>query len=279
MKSMSTVEPAVFELLPPVLPAGLPIAHVFGQAVFVAPDDLFIPPDALQVILGSFEGPLDLLLYLIRKQNIDILNLPMAEITRQYLAYIDWMSGLNLSLTAEYLLMAALLLQIKSRLLLPIMARTDEDIENEDPRLELAHRLLAYEQMKLAAQALDDLPWAERNFFWAGVGGLPEGEPTLPRLELMLLTQAWQAISLRVRQTQHHEIKREKLTVHQQMQLIVTMLAAKSPAYLLLEDFFDLDSHANYVVTTFLAVLELCKERRIAISQSQPYAPVALRLI
>ena len=276
---MSTLDAAVFELEPPILPVGLPIAHVFGQAVFVAPDDLFIPPDALQVILASFEGPLDLLLYLIRKQNIDILNLPMAGITRQYLAYIDWMSGLNLSLTAEYLLMAALLIQIKSRLLLPKIPNAEENLEAEDPRIELAQRLLAYEQMKLAAQALDDLPWAERDFFWAGVGGLPENEPTLPNLDLTLLAQAWQAISLRIKQTQHHEIKREKLTVRQQMQLILARLAAKSPAYLFLDDFFDLDSHANYVVTTFLAVLELCKERRIAISQSQPYAPVALRLI
>jgi segregation and condensation protein A len=252
---------------------------VFGQAVFVAPDDLFIPPDALQVILASFEGPLDLLLYLIRKQNIDILNLPMADITRQYLAYIDWMSGLNLSLTAEYLLMAALLIQIKSRLLLPKIPNAEEGVEPEDPRVELAQRLLAYEQMKLAAQALDELPWAERDFIWAGVGGLPENEPTLPNLDLTLLAQAWAGISLRIQQTQHHEIKREKLTVRQQMQLILTRLAAKSQAYLFLDDFFDLDSHANYVVTTFLAVLELCKERRIAISQSQPYAPVALSLI
>jgi segregation and condensation protein A len=276
---MSTLAAAVFELVPPVLPEGLPIAHVFGQAVFVAPDDLFIPPDALQVILASFEGPLDLLLYLIRKQNIDILNLPMADITRQYLAYIDWMSGLNLSLTAEYLLMAALLIQIKSRLLLPKIPNAEEGVEPEDPRVELAQRLLAYEQMKLAAQALDELPCAERDFIWAGVGGLPENEPTLPNLDLTLLAQAWAGISLRIQQTQHHEIKREKLTVRQQMQLILTRLAAKSQAYLFLDDFFDLDSHANYVVTTFLAVLELCKERRIAISQSQPYAPVALSLI
>lgn len=276
---MSTLDAAVFESAPPVLPVGLPIAHVFGQAVFFAPDDLFIPPDALKVILASFEGPLDLLLYLIRKQNIDILNLPMADITRQYLAYIDWMSGLNLSLTAEYLLMAALLIQIKSRLLLPKSSKNEEDLEAEDPRVELAQRLLAYEKMKLAAQALDELPWAERDFFWARVGDLPENEPTLPNLDLMLLTQAWEAISLRLKQIQHHEIKREALTVRQQMQLILASLATKPQAYLFLDDFFDLDSHANYVVTTFLAVLELCKERRIAISQSQPYAPVALCLI
>lgn len=146
-----------FQLTAPELPPSVPIAHVFGQPVLEVPQDLFIPPDALQVILDSFEGPLDLLLYLIRKQNLDVLNIPMAEITVQYMAYIDAMSDGRLELAAEYLLMAALLIEIKSRLLLP-RPQLDEEGEPDDPRAELVRRLLEYEQMKLAGLELDKLP-------------------------------------------------------------------------------------------------------------------------
>ena len=157
-----------FQLTPPALPASVPIAHVFGQPVLEVPQDLFIPPDALQLILESFEGPLDLLLYLIRKQNLDVLNIPMAEVTAQYMGYIDAMRDGRLELAAEYLLMAALLIEIKSRLLLP-RPPVEGDDDPDDPRAELVRRLLEYEQMKLAALALDKLPQADRDFAWLAV--------------------------------------------------------------------------------------------------------------
>src|SRR5574343_2050069 len=153
-QTRDTMTDTDFQLTPPDLPPATPIAHVFGQPVLEVPQDLFIPPDALQLILESFEGPLDLLLYLIRKQNLDVLNIPMAEVTAQYMAYIDAMRDGRLELAAEYLLMAALLIEIKSRLLLPRPPVEGED-DPDDPRAELVRRLLEYEQMKLAALELD----------------------------------------------------------------------------------------------------------------------------
>ena len=173
------------------------VAWLFGQPVTDVPQDLFIPPDALKVILHSFEGPLDLLLYLIRKQNIDVLDIPMQQVTEQYLAYIAQMDARELDLTAEYLLMAAVLIEIKSRLLLPVPPEVAE--EEADPRAELVRRLLAYEQMKLAAQGLDALPRAGRDFAWAYLPVEMVAAARLPEVQVADLTQAWLNILSRAR--------------------------------------------------------------------------------
>ena len=199
------------------------IAWVFGRPVTDLPQDLFIPPDALKVVLGSFQGPLDLLLYLIRKQNIDVLDIPMIKITEQYLHYIAQIEAQQFDLAAEYLLMAAVLIEIKSRLLLPRTAET-EDGEEADPRAELVRRLLAYEQMKLAAQGLDALPRAGRDFAWAYLPLEIAAEVRLPEVVLSDLTQAWLAILSRAKHNKSHEVIQEAVSVRAQMSGILRRL-------------------------------------------------------
>ncbi len=250
---------------------GMPFAHVFGQPVLDVPQDLFIPPDALQVVLESFEGPLDLLLYLIRKQNMDVLNIPMVAITEQYLAYIKSMQQHQLDLVAEYLLMAAMLIEIKSRLLLP-RVQQDED-EALDPRAELVRRLLAYEQMKLAAAGLDELPQAGRDFAWVVMH--LEGEavaPMLPQVCLADLKQAWLVILSRAKHTQSHQVETETLSVRAQMSQILKQLQEGGAA--VFEDFFDIGAGVSYLVVSFIAILELVKEGLVRIVQEAPYAPI-----
>lgn len=248
-----------------------PFAHVFGQPVLDVPQDLFIPPDALQVVLESFEGPLDLLLYLIRKQNMDVLNIPMVAITEQYLAYINGMQQHQLDLVAEYLLMAAMLIEIKSRLLLPKVAQAED--EEADPRAELVRRLLAYEQMKLAAAGLDELPQAGRDFAWVVMH--LEGDAVAPRLPdvcLADLKQAWLVILSRAKHTQSHQVQAETLSVRAQMTHILKQLRQGGSA--VFEDFFDLGAGVTHLVVSFIAVLELVKEGLIRIVQEGPYAPI-----
>ena len=180
---------------PPVMP---PLATLFGEAVQDAPHDLFIPPDALRVFLESFEGPLDLLLYLIRKQNFNILDIPLADVTRQYLTYVDQIRKTNLELASEYLLMAAMLIEIKSRMLLP-PRKIAEGQEPEDPRAELVRRLLEYEQMKLAAAQLNGLPQAGRDFIRAQVHIEQSLRPRFPDVQLTDLQEAWRDILRRAR--------------------------------------------------------------------------------
>ena len=199
------------------------IAWVFGRPVTDLPQDLFIPPDALKVVLGSFQGPLDLLLYLIRKQNIDVLDIPMIKITEQYLHYIAQIEAQQFDLAAEYLLMAAVLIEIKSRLLLPRTAET-EDGEEADPRAELVRRLLAYEQMKLAAQGLDALPRAGRDFAWAYLPLEIAAEVRLPEVVLSDLTQAWLVILSRAKNNKSHEVIQEAVSVRAQMSGILRRL-------------------------------------------------------
>lgn len=250
------------------------IAYIFGQAVTDVPQDLFIPPDALQVVLNSFEGPLDLLLYLIRKQNIDVLDIPMLKITEQYLTYIAQMDKQQFDLAAEYLLMAAVLIEIKSRLLLPQPPQVADD-EELDPRAELVRRLLAYEQMKLAAQELDALPRAGRDFAWAYLP-LELGTVTrLPEVSLNDLTQAWLSILARAKNHQQHIVSAEQLSVRACMSAILRQVQQQGacPFFAL----FAPEEGISHVVVHFIALLELIKEGLLQVLQEQPFGEIAIK--
>ena len=250
------------------------IAWVFGRPVTDLPQDLFIPPDALKVVLGSFQGPLDLLLYLIRKQNIDVLDIPMIKITEQYLHYIAQIEAQQFDLAAEYLLMAAVLIEIKSRLLLPRTAET-EDGEEADPRAELVRRLLAYEQMKLAAQGLDALPRAGRDFAWAYLPLEIAAEVRLPEVVLSDLTQAWLTILSRAKHNKSHEVIQEAVSVRAQMSGILRRLQTAPCRF---SELFRPSQGPAYVVVTFIALLELAKEGLVRIVQPENYAEIEISL-
>lgn len=265
-------ESSVFTLQPPELPAGVPLAHVFGKPVLEAPADLFIPPDALQVILESFEGPLDLLLYLIRKQNIDVLDIPVAQICSQYIAYIDTLSQ-RMELAADYLLMAALLIDIKSRLLLPRQEVLEE--ETEDPRAELARRLLDYEQMKLAALGLDALPQIGRDFLWLHVLLEQHLEPRLPEVTTADLRAAWLTLLTRAKRQRHHEVQQDTLSVREQMSWLLRKL--EESGSLAFDDLLEPGCGVPYLVVNFIAMLELVKEGLLTLVQEAAYRPIYLR--
>ncbi len=249
------------------------LAYVFGQPVLEVPQDLFIPPDALQIVLERFEGPLDLLLYLIRKQNLNVLDIPMALITEQYLGYIKVLDENRLDVAADYLLMAALLIEIKSRLLLPKPPAEIE--EEEDPRVELAKRLLAYEQMKLAALGLDELPIAGRDFAWVCLHFEYEAEPLLPQVNVADLKQAWLAILSRMKNQQKHQVQTEALSVRAQMSAILKQLAQGACTFTAL---FDEEKTVCFLVVNFIALLELVKEGMIDVQQEGDFSPIMVRL-
>ena len=251
------------------------IAWVFGRPVTDLPQDLFIPPDALKVVLGSFQGPLDLLLYLIRKQNIDVLDIPMIKITEQYLHYIAQIEAQQFDLAAEYLLMAAVLIEIKSRLLLPRTAET-EDGEEADPRAELVRRLLAYEQMKLAAQGLDALPRAGRDFAWAYLPLEIAAEQRLPEVQLADLTQAWLRILSRVKHNQSHQVEHEAISVRERMSAILRQLNAQ--ANCAFSQLFQPELGAAHVVVNFIALLELVKEGLVLVRQENQFGEIEIAL-
>lgn len=248
------------------------VAWVFGQPVTDLPQDLFIPPDALKVVLSSFQGPLDLLLYLIRKQNIDVLDIPMVKITEQYLHYIAQMEAYQFDLAAEYLLMAAMLIEIKSRLLLPRAEETTE--EETDPRAELVRRLLAYEQMKLAAQGLDVLPRAGRDFAWAYLPLEIALEAKLPDVQIADLTQAWLAILSRAKHTRSHAVVQETISVRAQMSDILRRL--NEHGFSRFSELFRPEQGAAYVVVNFIALLELVKEGLVRLIQDDPFAEIEI---
>ncbi|MBP7811099.1 MAG: segregation/condensation protein A [Neisseria sp.] len=248
------------------------LAWVFGQPVTDMPQDLFIPPDALKVVLHSFQGPLDLLLYLIRKQNIDVLDIPMMKITEQYLHYIAQMDTHQFDLAAEYLLMAAVLIEIKSRLLLPQPENIEED-ETADPRAELVRRLLAYEQMKRAAAGLDALPRAGRDFAWAYLPLEIAVEARLPDVQIADLSQAWLAILSRAKHTRSHEVVREALSVRAQMSAILRRLREGS---CLFHQLFRPEQGVALVVVNFIALLELAKEGLVRITQAEGFAEIEI---
>lgn len=249
------------------------IAWLFGQPVTEIPQDLFIPPDALTVVLQSFEGPLDLLLYLIRKQNIDVLDIPMLTITEQYLSYIAQMQKHELDLTAEYLLMAAVLIEIKTRLLLPAPPPAEE--EEIDPRAELVRRLLAYEQMKLAAAELDALPRAGRDFGWAWLPVEIIAVTQPPQVQVADLTRAWLAILARAQHNRSHHVIKESLSVRAQMTSVLRYLHTHQQCKF--TELFGRNDSLAMVVTTFIALLELAKEGLVQINQNSATAPILIQ--
>ena len=251
------------------------LARLYGEPLFAMPQDLYIPPDALEVFLEAFEGPLDLLLYLIRKQNFNILDIPMAAVTRQYLSYVDEIRASNLELAAEYLLMAAMLIEIKSRMLLP-PKKTAEGEEAEDPRAELVRRLLEYEQMKLAAARLNAMPQYGRDFLKANAYIEQSLQPRFPDVSLDELQSAWRDIMKRAKLVQHHKISREELSVREHMSIVLKRLQGQR--FVGFEDLFDPNLGAPVLVVTFIALLELAKETLIEITQAEAFAPIYVRL-
>jgi len=251
------------------------VARLYGEPMVQLPQDLYIPPDALEVILETFEGPLDVLLYLIRRQNFNILDIPMAEVTRQYLAYIEEIRSRNLELAAEYLLMAALLISIKSRMLLP-MKKADSGEEVEDPRAELARRLIEYERIKFGAQRLDEIPQLGRDFLRAQVWIEQAITTRLPEVHPVDLQSAWADILRRARLTQHHRISREELSVREYMTFVLRKLQDRRFAEF--EDLFEVERGIPVVVVTFIALLELARESLIEITQAEAFAPIYVRL-
>jgi segregation and condensation protein A len=254
---------------------GVAFAHLYGEPLWKLPTDLYIPPDALEIFLEAFEGPLDLLLYLIRKQNFNVLDIPMADVTAQYLGYVDQIRESNLELASEYLLMAAMLIEIKSRMLLPVKkADTGEDAE--DPRAELVRRLLEYEQMKLAAQRIDQLPQLGRDFLRADVYIEQASTQRFPDVDMNDLRSAWADVIKRAKLVQHHRISREELSVREHMSVILRRL--QHARFMEFSELFDPTRGVPVVVVNFIAMLELSRESLIEITQAEPYAPIYVRL-
>nr|WP_295076675.1 ScpA family protein [uncultured Roseateles sp.] len=251
------------------------VARLYGEPLFQMPLDLYIPPDALEVFLEAFQGPLDLLLYLIRRQNFNILDIPLADVTRQYLSYVDQLRKHNLELASEYLLMAAMLIEIKSRMLLP-PKKTDDGSEPEDPRAELVRRLLEYEQIKLAAAKLDALPVLGRDFLRAQVHIEQSLEVRFPDVEAVDLRDAWLDILRRARLVQHHRISREHLSVREHMSIVLRRLQGKR--FVEFENLFDVSRGQAVLVVTFIAMLELARERLLEVTQAEAFAPIYVRL-
>lgn len=254
----------------------LPLAFVNGEAIIEKPEDLYIPPDALEVILEAFEGPLDLLLYLIRKQKFDIVNLPVLQITQQYMKYVDVMKELKLELAAEYLLMAAILAEVKSRLLLP--KRLSDEDEEDDPRADLIRRLQEYEIIKAAAHELDSLPRQERDLFGAAAQPADSIAPLIlqPEVALQELVMAFQSAMQKAKAFEHHQIEREVLSTRERMSRILERLNHES--YLGFEHLFSVSEGKAGVVVSFLAILELVKERLVVLVQAQPMSQIHLKL-
>lgn len=257
-------------------PQALPhSAKVRGEMMTELPTDLYIPPDALEVFFETFEGPLDLLLYLIRKANVDILDIPMARLTEQYLVYVEAMRHKNLELAADYLVMAAILIEIKSRMLLPRprVVAGDEDL---DPRAELVRRLLEYEQMKQAALEIDALPHLGRDFYSVEVWIEQTLTQRLPQVNAADLENAWRVLLRQARVRTHHKVRQDELSVREHMTLIMRRLAPG--AFVEFAQLFDVTRGVSVLVVNFLAVLELTRETLIEVAQSEPYAPIYVKL-
>src|SRR3989344_1492416 len=244
----------------PVVVDQVALARLYGEPLFALPQDLYIPPDALEVFLEAFEGPLDLLLYLIRKQN---------------LAYVDEIRSRNLELAAEYLLMAAMLIEIKSRMLLPPKKQEGGE-EPEDPRAELVRRLLEYEQMKMAAMRLSHMPHYGRDFLKAQVYIEQSLQPRFPDVHVVELQDAWRDILKRAKLVQHHKITREELSVREYMSMVLKTLQGRR--FVEFEELFEPEKGSTVLVVTFIALLELAKETLIEITQAEAFAPIYVRL-
>ncbi|SPJ33715.1 segregation and condensation protein A [Kushneria phyllosphaerae] len=257
-------------------PEAAPAVMVGGQPLHEMPEDLYIPPEALRVFLETFEGPLDLLLYLIRRQNLDILAVNVAAVTRQYIEYVELMKVSGIDLAAEYLLMAAMLAEIKSRTLLPRPPRVSEEDDEEDPTAALVRRLQEYEQIKLAAQAIDELPRQGRDWYQAEAG-LPALQPRVqhPDVELSELLGALSALMQRADFRQEHQITREVLSTRERMMAILERINEEQ--FTAFEALFDPEEGKAGIVVTFMAILELSKERLIEIVQNAPLSPIHVR--
>ena len=251
------------------------VARLYGEPLFRLPLDLYIPPDALEIFLEAFEGPLDLLLYLIRRQNFNILDIPLASVTRQHLDYVEQIRKHNLELASEYLLMAAMLIEIKSRMLLPPKKCADGG-EPEDPRAELVRRLVEYEQIKLGAAKLDQLPLIGRDFLRAQVHIEQSLQPRWPEVNADDLRQAWREILQRASLNQHHTITREQLSVREHMSIVLRKLQGRR--FVEFHDLFDISRGNAVLVVTFIAMLELSRERLLEVTQAEAFAPIYVRL-
>ncbi|MCE2858748.1 MAG: segregation/condensation protein A [Oxalobacteraceae bacterium] len=261
--------------LEPMVVDNVAFAKLYGEPLFKLPTDLYIPPDALEVFLEAFEGPLDLLLYLIRKQNFNILDIPLAQVTVQYLGYIEQIRKRNLELAADYLLMAAMLIEIKSRMLLP-SRKVDSGEEPADPRAELVRRLLEYEQMKLAAFQLDALPQVGRDFVRTQIFVDQAVVTRFPDVDVIDLQSAWSDLLRRAKLTERHTISREQLSVREHMSAILRHL--QSAKFVEFHELFDPSRGVPVVVVNFIALLELAKETLIEITQAEAFAPIYVRL-
>ncbi len=251
------------------------VARLYGEPLFQLPQALYIPPDALEVFLEAFQGPLDLLLYLIRKQNFNIFDIPLAQVTTQYLGYVEQIRRHNLELAAEYLLMAALLIEMKSRMLLPVK-KADDGSEPEDPRAELVRRLLEYEKIKLGARLIDQLPLQGREFWPAWVALEDKLEPRWEAVRPEDLRQAWAQLLSRAKLHQHHRITREQLSVREHMGFLLRRLQGQR--YLGFEQLFEPERGAAVLVVTFIALLELTREGLLELTQAEAFAPIYVRL-
>ena len=271
---MNTATETTVDSTPDVID-GVAFAKLYGEPLFKLPNDLYIPPDALEVFLEAFEGPLDLLLYLIRKQNFNILDIPLAQVTLQYLDYIEQIRKRNLELAADYLLMAAMLIEIKSRMLLP-MKKVEGDEETLDPRAELVRRLLEYEQMKLAAFELDTLPQVGRDFVRTQIYVDQTMVTRFPDVNVVDLQTAWSDLLRRAKLTARHTISREELSVREHMSSILRLL--QSAKFIEFHELFDPTRGVPVIVVNFIALLELAKETLIEITQAEAFAPIYVRL-
>jgi segregation and condensation protein A len=253
--------------------AEMPFAYVQGEALTTLPKDLYIPPDALEVFLEAFEGPLDLLLYLIRRQNLDILDIPIAEITRQYMDYIDLMKDIKLELAAEYLVMAAMLAEIKSRMLLPRPVEVDDE---DDPRAELIRRLQEYERYKQAAEDIERMPRVGRDVFPLAIEA-PEKQVLIepPEISLQELLIAARQAMTRAEMFSHHHIQMEALSVRERMSAVLDKVG--SDGFTPFTALFRPEEGRMGVVVSLLAVLELIKESLIELVQAEPFAPIHIR--
>ncbi|HIP53669.1 MAG TPA: segregation/condensation protein A [Chromatiales bacterium] len=255
----------------------IPFALVQGEPLLDMPQDLYIPPDALEVFLDTFEGPLDLLLYLIKRQNLDILDIPIAQITRQYMEYVEMMKDLRLELAAEYLVMAAMLAEIKSRMLLP--RPQSEGEEDEDPRAELVRRLQEYERYKKAAEDIDAMPRMERDLFAVEVQ-VPERQAATrkpPDVDLKEILLALKDVMHRAEMFSHHRIEGESLSLRERMSSVLNKVRADR--FISFKELFDYSEGRPGVVVTFLALLELLKASLLELVQAEPFAPIHVKAV
>ncbi len=257
------------------VPAPVTFGVVKGVPLTKLPEDLYIPPDAMEVFLETFEGPLDLLLYLIRRQNLEILDIPIAEITHQYMEYVDVIKELNLELAADYLVMAAILAEIKSRMLLPRPASEDDE---QDPRAVLVRRLQEYERFKQAAEDLDELPRLHRDIFRARAHP-PELKLVrpLPQVELREILLSFSEVLKRAQMFTHHQVQREPLSVRERMAIVLDRIHADR--FIAFHSLFTVEEGRKGVVVTLLAILELIKESMIELVQNEPFGPIHVKAV